>query len=162
MTADMARGMARFIQHLNRGTCSVVDFRSPYKPSVQLDEYLSHLLIRTNSDLSVAILTMVYLNRFIQMTGVQLDACSEHRLACAAFVTAHIWHEDESMSRYSRTCSIHPIQLEVIMRLFLRGLRWTLFVDENEFNMYKDAVMSLYVAEVPRPCEIEMTVLRRV
>jgi hypothetical protein len=140
MSRTLALAMATRIYNMRWGVSDKKTiFDSVRVPCMGLEDYLLRLLTELRADESLAVLVIVYLDKFLKQTGSVLTVFNQHRLVCSSFLLAHKYLEDcpFTSKRYTRIAGITEAEQEGQIRLFIKGLEWKLWIKDEEFLKHK-------------------------
>lgn len=136
-------------------------FTASFPPQITIDAYLFHLMKNVRTAPAIVIYMLVYIERIIavleknyqRQSGKDvpflMTSFNAHRLVLTAFLLAHKYCEDcrYSTSRMAKIGGLHPKELLKLEVEFLKFLKFELYVSEEEFIKYHNAII-LYGREL--------------
>ena len=131
------------------------NFTSSYPPQITIDNYLYHLIKNWRSSPGIVVYMLIYIERIISIlerkyqkqtrTSVPflMTSYNAHRLVLTAFLLANKYCEDYryDTSRMAKIGGILPKELLKLEKEFLKFLKFGLYVSEDEFMKYHNAVL---------------------
>mmetsp|Transcript_3161 Transcript_3161/g.2877 ORF Transcript_3161/g.2877 Transcript_3161/m.2877 type:complete len:199 (-) Transcript_3161:373-969(-) len=131
------------------------NFTSSYPPQITIDNYLFHLIRNVRTSPGIVVYALIYIERIIGVlerkyqrqtrTSVPflMTSYNAHRLVLTAFLLAHKYCEDYryDTSRMAKIGGILPKELLKLEKEFLKFIKFSLYVSEDEFIKYHNAVL---------------------
>eukprot|EP00759_Apiculatamorpha_spiralis_P013296 PhF_6_TR19988/c0_g1_i2/m.29164 len=114
------------------------------KPSLSIDDYLARFQRYGKSSPQVYVLLVILLDRWVEHTGQNISRTNVFRLVLAAYVVAIKMHDDVFYSDrfYSKIGGVQPRDLVQLEASFLRDIRFNLWVPEETFFAYENAIVA--------------------
>ena len=140
------------------------NFTSSYPPQITIDNYLYHLIRNVRTAPGIVVHMLIYIERIISVlerkyqrqtkTAIPflMTSYNAHRLVLTSFLLAHKYCEDYryDTSRMARIGGIQPQELLKLEKEFLKFIKFGLYVSEEEFTKYHNAVL-IYGRELVSP-----------
>lgn len=131
------------------------NFTSSYPPQISIDNYLYHLIRNVKSCPGIVVYMLIYIERIIAVLERKyqkqtrstipflMTSYNAHRLVLTAFLLAHKYCEDlrYDTSNMAKIGGIQPKELLKLEKEFLKFLKFSLYVSEDEFIKYHNAVL---------------------
>lgn len=114
-------------------------FRGRKIPSISVEKFLLRILKYTNLEESTLTMSLVYLDRYCELTTVKLSNLNIHRLILLSITTAIKYNEDNHYKNefYAKIGGI-PIEEYVFLEYgFLKGITYSLYVAESLYKKYE-------------------------
>lgn len=139
-------------------------FTSSIPPQITIDMYLYHLMRNVRTAPAITVYMLIYIEKIIerlekiyqkktkQYVPFLMTSYNAHRLMLTAFLLAHKYCEDYkySTSRMAKIGGIDPNELLELEREFLKLIKFELYVSEDTFNRYHNAII-IYGRELMAP-----------
>lgn len=136
-------------------------FTSAFPPGIGVDAYLFHLMRNVQTAPAIVIYMLIYIERLVEVleknyqkqTGSDvpflLTSYNAHRILVTAFFLAHKFCEDcrYETSKIAQIACLQPKELKKLEAEFLKFLKYKLYVSEEEFIKYHNAIV-LYGREL--------------
>lgn len=130
-------------------------FHSTFPPQITIDQYLFYLMNNVRTSPAIIVYMLVYIERIISSlerkyqkqtkTNVPflMTSYNAHRLVVTAFLLAHKYCEDYryDTSRMAKIGGVHPKEMLKLEREFLKFIDFRLYISEDEFTSYQNAVL---------------------
>lgn len=112
-------------------------FLSNKVPKLSINDYIERIVSCLEIDNSTIVVTIIYLARI--KTYFTLNQQNIHKACAACFLLALKYNNDELASTYvySKAVGIKIIDVIALENAALNILNFNLYVDYNDFNMYK-------------------------
>lgn len=137
------------------------NFTSSFPPQITIDAYLYHLMRSVRTAPAIIVYMLIYIEKIItvlekrykkqtkQDVPFLMTSYNAHRLVLTAFLLAHKYCEDwrYDTSRMAKIGGVHPKELLKLEIEFLKFLKFELYVSEETFNQYHNAIL-LYGREI--------------
>jgi hypothetical protein len=137
------------------------NFTSSLPPQITIDAYLFHLMRNVRSAPAIIVYMLIYIEKIItvlekrykkqtkQDVPFLMTSYNAHRLVLTAFLLAHKYCEDwrYDTSRMAKIGGVHPKELLKLEIEFLKFLKFELYVSEETFTQYHNAIL-LYGREI--------------
>lgn len=137
------------------------NFTSSFPPQITIDAYLFHLMRNVRSAPAIIVYMLIYIEKIItvlekryqkqtkQDVPFLMTSYNAHRLVLTAFLLAHKYCEDwrYDTSRMAKIGGVHPKELLKLEIEFLKFLKFELYVSEETFTQYHNAIL-LYGREI--------------
>ena len=131
------------------------NFTSSYPPQITVDNYLYHLMRNVWTSPAIVVYMLIYIEKIISVlerkyqkhtrTNVPflMTSYNAHRLVLTAFLLAHKYWEDYryDTGRIAKIGGILPKELFKLEREFLKFIKFELYVSEETFTNYHNAVL---------------------
>ena len=113
-------------------------FYSMKKPSISIKDYLTRIQKYTNLEDNTLILSLIYIDRLLNTTEIELNNYDVHKLLFTAIIIAIKYNEDEIYNNpyYAKIGGISGKDLNKLEFQFLLYLDYNLFVGDEEFQNY--------------------------
>ena len=107
-------------------------------PNISLKDYLTRIQKYTNLEDSTLIISLIYIDRVLNTTDIELNNYDIHKLVFTAIIIAIKYHEDEiyNNSFYAKVGGISGKELNKLEYYFLSFIDFNLFVGADEFKNY--------------------------
>ena len=107
-------------------------------PNISLKDYLTRIQKYTNLEDSTLIISLIYIDRILNATDIELNNYDIHKLVFTAIIIAIKYHEDEiyNHSFYAKVGGISGKELNKLEYYFLSFIDFNLFVGADEFKNY--------------------------
>jgi hypothetical protein len=130
-------------------------FHSSFPPQITIDQYLFYLMNNVRTCPAIIVYMLIYIERIISSlerkyqkqtkTNVPflMTSYNAHRLVVTSFLLAHKYCEDYKYdtSRMAKIGGVHPKEMLKLEREFLKFIDFRLYVNEEEFTSYQNAVL---------------------
>lgn len=131
------------------------NFTSSFPPQISIDQYLFHLIKNVRTSPGIVVYMLIYIEKIINVlerkyqrqtrTNVPflMTSYNAHRLVLTAFLLSHKYWEDYryDTSRMAKIGGVHPKELMKLEKEFLKFVKFELYVSEETFNNYHNAVL---------------------
>lgn len=108
-------------------------------PKISIIDFYDRLVHYTKLEESTLILSLMYLDRICEIGHIKLSTYNIHRLILCSIITAIKYQEDDICSDiyYSKVGGVSLDELSKIEEEFLKRIKYTLFVKEEDFTKYQ-------------------------
>ncbi len=109
-------------------------------PSIPIEKFLERIVRYTKLENSTLILSLIYIDRICEMRSWKLKYINIHRLLITSVLTALKYNEDDIYDNvfYSNVGGITSNELQMLEENFLKGINYTLFINDNIFEKYEN------------------------
>ncbi|XAR49115.1 hypothetical protein NMG60_11032185 [Bertholletia excelsa] len=113
-------------------------FHGTRAPSLTIGQYLDRIFKYSACSPSCLVLAYVYLDRFLQKTGLCLTSLNVHRLLITSSMLADKFHEDECYNNayYAKVGGVSTQEINRLELEFLSSIEFSLHVTVETFNSY--------------------------
>ena len=113
-------------------------FYSIKEPSISLEDYLIRIQKYTNIENNTLILSLIYIDRILNATDIELNYYDVHKLVFTAIIIAIKYNQDViyNNSFYAKIGGISGKDLNKLEYHFLLLVNFNLFVGNEEFQNY--------------------------
>lgn len=131
----------------DRGTHNDSDpFSAParHPPAMSANDFVVRLCKYAHSSPQVFVCSVVFLERYIDRTGISVNSRNFHRLLLTAFVVAAKLRDDVyyTNSYYASIGGLEPQVVNTLEIEMLKALDWEVAVTTKEFEVVQDAISS--------------------
>ena len=102
-------------------------------PSISLKDYLFRLYYYSKAEESTMIITLIYIDRLININNLLLTYYNIYKIILSAFISAMKYNDDKkySMSFYSKLCGVSSNEINILELQFLFLIKYNLFIREE-------------------------------
>lgn len=113
-------------------------FKTKTLPIISLEKYIYRLVHYIKPEITSFCLSLVYIDRFFQITNYKPTKEIIYRLYLICLIVAIKFNEDSSLTNkaYSNIGGISTIELNNLEKTFLKLVNFNLYVDESLFEEY--------------------------
>jgi len=114
-------------------------FKGMKIPSISIENFLKRIIKYTNLENSTLILSLIYIDRYCEITKKKLNKQNIHRLLFLGVVLAIKFNEDDYYGNafYAKVGGIVLEELNFLELGFIKGIEYTLFVSEGVYDKYE-------------------------
>ena len=107
--------------------------------SISIEDYINIIFKRTKMSLSTLIISIIYIDKFIELNGYILSLKNIHRILVASCLLSIKFNEDTiSTKYYSKIVGINDNDLNILELYFYIKLQFSLLVDYECYKQYFD------------------------
>ena len=107
--------------------------------SISIEEYINIIFKGTKMSLSTLIISIIYIDKFIELNGYILSLKNIHRILVASCLLSIKFNEDTiSTKYYSKIVGINDNDLNILELYFYIKLQFSLLVDYECYKQYFD------------------------
>ena len=107
--------------------------------SISIEDYINIIFKRTKMSLSTLIISIIYIDKFIELNGYILSLKNIHRILVASCLLSIKFNEDTiSTKYYSKIVGINDNDLNILELYFYIKLKFSLLVDYECYKQYFD------------------------
>ena len=111
-------------------------------PMISIENFLKRLIKYSNIEESTLIISLIYMDRYLDSTFKYLTKFNVHRLLFTSIVMAIKYNEDEifTNSLYAKMGGVKLEELASFEIDFLKGINYCLFIDDEVFERYESYI----------------------
>ncbi len=107
--------------------------------SISIEEYINIIFKGTKMSLSTLIISIIYIDKFIELNGYILSLKNIHRILVASCLLSIKFNEDTiSTKYYSKIVGINDNDLNILELYFYIKLQFSLLIDYDCYKQYFD------------------------
>ena len=107
--------------------------------SISIEEYINIIFKGTKMSLSTLIISIIYIDKFIELNGYILSLKNIHRILVASCLLSIKFNEDIiSTKYYSKIVGINDNDLNILELYFYIKLQFSLLIDYDCYKQYFD------------------------
>ena len=107
--------------------------------SISIEEYINIIFKGTKMSLSTLIISIIYIDKFIELNGYILSLKNIHRILVASCFLSIKFNEDTiSTKYYSKIVGINDNDLNILELYFYIKLQFSLLIDYDCYKQYFD------------------------
>ena len=107
--------------------------------SISIEEYINIIFKGTKMSLSTLIISIIYIDKFIELNGYILSLKNIHRILVASCLLSIKFNEDTiSTKYYSKIVGINDNDLNILELNFYIKLQFSLLIDYDCYKQYFD------------------------
>ena len=119
-------------------------FSARYIPDISIIDYLNRIQIYSNLEKSTLIISLIYIDRFCELSKTILTYYNIHRILFASILIAIKYNEDNFYDNnfYSEIAGIKLEELNMIEKKFISMCNFQFFISVDIFENYKRYLIS--------------------
>ena len=131
-------------QKLSSHTSKPLIYTSLYVPEISLSKYIERISTYSSLEDNVLISAIIYIDRYLSISKVDLTSHEVHRLLLTAIVIAIKFHCDEFFDNayYAAIGGITMEELNDLEKDLIEALDYRLYIEEELYKRYMKAVIS--------------------
>ena len=107
--------------------------------SISIEEYINIIFKGTKMSLSTLLISIIYIDKFIELNGYILSLKNIHRILVASCLLSIKFNEDTiSTKYYSKIVGINDNDLNILELYFYIKLQFSLLIDYDCYKQYFD------------------------
>ena len=124
-----------------------MEFTSYNKPSLSVYDYLVRIATYSEAEDNTLILSLIYIDRFSELSSTILTPYNIHRIVFIAILTALKYNEDVcyGFNFYATIAGVSVKELRKLEREFIDLIKFKLYVKKEDYDNYKSYIDEINV-----------------
>jgi hypothetical protein len=139
-------GVTKLLKGFINSSSNIINshFTAPYLPEISIEDYLIRIIENTQIEESTLISSLIYIERLILKTNTKITDLDIHRLLLTSIILSIKYNEDKIYPQhyYANIGGIKTEELNILECEFLNGIEFALFINDTEFNSFKELLFS--------------------
>ncbi|KAK8818083.1 cyclin-U4-1 [Blastocystis sp. ATCC 50177/Nand II] len=120
----------------------VTRFTALAAPNISIRDYMERIYKYSKCSVECLVLGLIYIDRFIQSSGIQVNSLTVHRVLLTSVVIAAKTFDDDfyTNTHYARVGGIPPEELALLEMDFLFNIHFSLYVSCEDYQRYYEEI----------------------
>ena len=107
-------------------------------PSISIHNFIKRFIKYTNLEKSTLIMSLIFLDRYTELTQIKINILNIHRLLITSIITAIKFNEDDYFenSYYAKIGGISAKECNFLELGYVKGVEYNLYVPEDVYEKY--------------------------